>query len=397
MKINVAVFFGGKACEHEISCITAHQVLEALDTSKYNVIPLYIAKNGDFYTGEALFDLANYADLDTLKAQLVKVALYKDANKVYLHELKGGLFKAKDRVIDLAFLAMHGTNGEDGTLQGYLEMLGLPYTSSDVLGSALGQDKAIQKTVLAYNEIPLIPWFSFYVHDFLNDKQEYLAKALAIGYPLIIKPANLGSSIGIEVAHDEKEFILKVAECGNYDFKVVVEKLLTKFKELNCSVMGSVFKAEASPVEEVIKTAEILSFADKYLGSKAQKANKVPHAVKTPTKSGMAATTRKVPADISAEKTMEIQKLSLKAFKLLNAHGCVRVDFMLDESDGQLYLIEINSIPGSLAFYLWQAKGVSFTEECDRLIALARERARKKERMTFSFDTNILSNFRRKS
>ena len=392
MKLNVAVFFGGESCEHEISCISANQAIKALDRDKYNVIPLYINKHMDIYYGEALEDLANYCDLDALCSKLEPVTLVKEMNKVSIVPIKSGLFKKKSLgTIDVAFLVMHGTNGEDGTLQGYMEMLKLPYTSSDVLGSAIGQDKAIMKLVLKAEDVPMTPWFYCLVSDFMEDESHYIKMAEDLGYPVIIKPANLGSSIGIEIAHNSEEFADKMKKAGAYDFKLVVEKMITELKEVNISVMGNMTKAKVSAIEEVLKNNEILSFGDKYEGgSKACKA-------KVPTKGskGMAATSRKVPATLSVEDQKTIEDLALKTFKVLNAYGCVRIDFLIDKKTNAIYVNEINSIPGSLAFYLWQEVGVDFSSECDELINNALKRYHAKEKKTFSFATNILSNFRR--
>ena len=401
MKIKVGVFFGGESCEHEISCITANQVLQAIDKDKYEVIPVYIAKDADMYTGDELFDLANYANLKELTNKLVKISLAKDGNKVYIKPVKEGLFKKKYQTIDVAFLAVHGTNGEDGTLQGYMEMLKLPYTSSNVLGSAIGQDKAMMKIVFEHENIPMVPWFYLYSHDFEENPESYIAKADEMGYPLIIKPANLGSSIGIEIAHSHDEFAEKVKIASEYDTKIVVEHMISNLKEVNCSVMGSISDAKAAPIEEVLKGDEILSFENKYLGNSSSKGAKAKMPAKSATKgtkgsSGMASATRRVPAEIGEEKTKYIQEVAVKVFKVLNAHGCVRIDFMIDKDNDEVYVNEINSIPGSLAFYLWQEAGMSFDKECEYLIENALKRYRQKEKMTFSFDTNILSTFRRK-
>lgn len=395
MKIKVGVFFGGESCEHEISCITANQVLHALDSDKYEVIPVYIAKKRDLYTGDELFDLSNYYSLNELVSKLKKISLVKDGNKVYIKPVKSSLFEKKE-TIDVAFLAVHGTNGEDGTLQGFMEMMKLPYTSCDVLGSAIGQDKAIMKEIFAYEGIPMVDWTYFYYDDYAKNEASYLSRVAEIGYPVIIKPANLGSSIGIEVAHDEEEFKNKVKEVKEYDLKIVVEKLIQNLKEVNCSVMGSLFDAKASPIEEVLKGDEILSFEDKYVGN--AKGSKGAKGAKVPQKGskGMATTKRKVPADLTDEATSYIKNVSLKVFKALNANGCVRIDFMIDRDTDKIYVNEINTIPGSLAFYLWNEEGIDFSKECDILIENALKRYRIKEKMTFSFDTNILSTFRRK-
>ena len=389
MKLTVAVFFGGESCEHEISCITGNQALKAIDVDKYEIIPVYVAKNNDLYSGDALFELKNYYNLDTLCNGLDKVCLYKDNNKTYIKPIKGMLAKAK--TIDVAFLAMHGTGGEDGTLQGMLEMLDIPYTSSNVLGSAIGQDKVIMKQVLESEKIPMVPWFYLFSNDIDENIKEYEKKATKIGYPLIVKPANLGSSIGIEIIHNKKELLSKLKEAANYDDKLVVEKMVTKLKEVNISVMGNIFEAKLSAIEEVMKNDELLSFKDKYESSGGKKggAKKLPSGSK-----GMASTSRKVPAQLKAVQEKKVRETALKAFKSLNANGVVRIDYIIDEADGSVYLNEINSIPGSLAFYLWKEVGVDFKTECNLLIDNALKMYREEKKKIRSFDTNILSNYK---
>ena len=391
MKLNVAVFMGGKSTEHEISCISANQAIEALDKDKYNVIPVYISKNNDLYYGDELLSLKNYADLNDLCSKLKKISLYKDNNKVYLKPIKG-LFK-KAVPIDVAFEVVHGTNVEDGSLAGLLEMLDLPYTGSNVLGSAVGQDKAIMKEIFAYEKIPMVDWFYFFAHDYKEQLPEIKKKAKKIGYPLIIKPANLGSSVGIQIVHNEKELEEKIKEASKYDFKLVVEKMVQHLKEVNISVIGNIFDAKVSAIEEVYKNDELLSFKDKYEGgSKSGKKLKVP--VKTAGSKGMASTTRKIPANITKKQQADIEKYALAAFKALNANGVVRIDFMIDTKTNKVYINEINSIPGSLAFYLWNENGIDFTKECDMLVENALKMYREKDKKTYSFDTNVLKNYR---
>ena len=390
MKINVAVFFGGQSCEHEISCITANQALKALDNEKYEIIPVYVAKNNDLYTGEKLFELKNYYDLDALCGSLEKICLYKDGNRTCIRPLKG-LF-AKPQNIDVAFLAMHGTGGEDGTLQGMLELMDIPYTSSNVLGSAVGQDKIVMKQVLEYEKLPILPWFYVFSKNIGEEIKDIEKKAEAIGYPLIAKPSNLGSSIGIEIIHSKKELLPKLKEAGAYDSRLVIEKMVTGLKEVNISVMGNVYDARLSAIEEVMKNDELLSFRDKYESGGSKKGGakmKIPGSSK-----GMASTSRKIPARLTKKQEKEVRETALKAFRALGANGVVRIDYIIDEDTNKVYLNEINSIPGSLAFYLWKEEGIDFTEECDILIDNALKMYREKKKMIRSFDTNILSNYK---
>lgn len=389
MKLNIAVFFGGQSCEHEISCITANQALKALDSDKYEIIPVYVSKNSDLYTGEKLFELKNYYDLNALCNSLEKVCLYKDNNKVYLKPIKGLFAKAK--TIDVAFLAMHGTGGEDGSLQGMLEMLDLPYTSSNVLGSAVGQDKVIMKEILTYEGIPGVPWFYIFSDSIDENIKEYETKAEKIGYPLIVKPANLGSSIGIEIVHKKEELKAKLKACALYDDKLLVEKMVKNLKEVNISVFGNLREAKLSAIEEVMKNDELLSFKDKYESGGSKKGVKL--SCKSGTK-GMASTSRKVPAKLKKKQEEKVKDYALRAFKVLNASGVVRIDFLIDNDDDKVYVNEINSIPGSLAFYLWSEVGVDFKKECDMLIENALKVYREKKKKTRTFDTNILSNYK---
>ena len=395
MKICVGVFFGGKSTEHEISCISANQALHALDSDKYDVLPIYISKDNEFFIGDELFDLANYSSFIKDPASVLeKVMIYKDGNEVKVRPIKG-MFK-KERKIDVAFPVVHGTNVEDGSLAGFLQMLDLPYTSCDVLGGAVGQDKAVMKDIFKAEGIPMVDYFVVYNADFEENYEEYFAKAKKIGFPLIAKPANLGSSIGIEVIKTEEEFEEKISECLKYDFKVVVEKMIANLKEVNISIIGGDEKAKCSAIEEV--TNGFLDFDKKYQpgsGSKgAKKGVKVP-AAKGASK-GMASTVRKVPAELKEGQKEEIEKIALKVFRALNSFGCVRIDFMIDNDTDKVYCNEINTIPGSLAFYLWKEEGVDFSQECDELINNALNRYARRSRKTYSFDTNILDNYAKK-
>ena len=394
MKLKVGVFFGGKSTEHEISCITANQAINALDKEKYDVLPIYISKKGELYIGEELFDLANYSNIvKNPDSVLTKVCLYKDGATAKVSPIKG-MFR-KQQTIDVAFLAVHGTNVEDGTLAGYIQMLDIPYTSCDVLGGAVGQDKAIMKDIFKAEDIPMVDYFVIYNSDFESNYKDYFAKAKKIKFPLIAKPANLGSSVGIEVIKNESEFKDKINECLKYDFKVVVEKMISDLKEVNISVIGGIDNARVSAIEEV--TNGFLDFDKKYQPNGSKGAKKL--GVKSPkvgASKGMASTVRKVPADISKTQQKTIEETALKAFKALNANGVVRIDFMIDNKTKKVYCNEINTIPGSLAFYLWKEVGVDFTSECDELIKNALNRYAKRQKKTYSFDTNILDNYAKK-
>lgn len=390
MKLNVAVFFGGESVEHEVSIISAHQAMNALDKNKYNVIPVYVAKNRKLYVGEALNDMNNYKNLNTLIDSLTQVSIARIDNAVVIQPVKTSFFGKKDLgTIDVAIPVMHGTNGEDGTIQGFFEMLKVPYAGCDLYGAAVGQDKVLQKHILSDNDLPITNWFWCYENEMDDNKEEILRKVHKLIYPVILKPARTGSSVGIAIAHNDEEYLECFEDARQYDEKVITEKVVKPMVELNCSVLGDGADCRASVIEQVgsVSGDELLSYKDKYQGG-----GKGAKSVSSKS-SGMASTARIVPAPISKEQTEYIQELARKTFKVLGAGGVSRIDFMMDAETKTVYVNEINTIPGSLAFYLWKEEGMSFTQLMDALVDQALERERRRSRMTFSYDTNLLSSY----
>lgn len=388
MKIKVGVMFGGESVEHEISVITASQAMAAIDRNKYDVYPIYISKSRHFYSGNALFDMNNYKNLKQLEKSVPEVFFYRSNNDFIMADFKQKLFKRGVK-LDVILPIMHGTNGEDGSLQGYLETLKVPYGGSDVFASAVGQDKVLMKHILSDFRLPICPWFWLYAHDFMEAREMYVKKANELGYPVIIKPACLGSSVGIYTAENDDEFVRAIKEASQYDRKLVVEKMIRNLKEINASVLGNSTKQRVSVLEEVTKSGEILSYEQKYMGNGSKGASKT-GGMKS---SGMASASRIIPANISPEDTELVKQYACATFKVLGSSGVCRIDFMQDMDTGKIYVNEINSIPGSLAFYLWEKSGVSFPELMDTLIKLAIDRKRDREKMIVSFDSNVLSNF----
>lgn len=380
MKIKLALLFGGKSVEHEISIISALQAAQNLDREKYDVLPIYISKDGVMYYSEKTGDIEAYKDIKKLIAGSRQVSLVRNGNRVELIKHPAKRFeKPFIDYVDIAFPVVHGTNVEDGTVAGYINMLGIPCVGCDVLSSALGMDKYAQKAVFKESGIPVLDCLVFRSDEFDNDEDECMRKVeMGIGYPAIIKPVNLGSSVGIAKADDRKKLIAAMADAFKYADKILIERAITNLTEINCSVVGNSHTAEASVCERPLNSDEILSYEDKYLGgSKSSK--------------GMASTKRIIPADISNEHTVLIQELAVKAFKALGCCGVSRIDFMIDNDSGKVYLNEINTIPGSLSFYLWEPKGVKYSQLLDRIIALALEAHRSKSKITYAFDTNVLS------
>ena len=388
MKLNIAVFFGGESVEHEVSIISAHQAIEALDKNKYNVIPVYVSKERKLYVSDLLKDMSNYKDLKHLISQCTQVSITSEDNRVVIRPVKPSLFGPKELgTIDVAIPVMHGTNGEDGTIQGFFEMLKVPYAGCDLYGAAIGQDKVLQKNVLSDNNLPITNWFWVYGSEMDTHQNEILDKVHRLIYPVIIKPARTGSSVGISIAHNDEEYLACFDEARQYDEKIITEKVVKPMREINCSVVGDSYSCVASVLEEVssVSQDELLSFSDKYLGGSK--------STKSEGSKGMASTARIVPAPLTDEQTRLVQQLAKETFRVLGTSGICRIDFLMDADTKKVYVNEINTIPGSLAFYLWQAAGVSFSELMDKLIELALDRERRRSKMTFSYETNILSNF----
>jgi D-alanine-D-alanine ligase len=383
MKINLAVFFGCRSVEHEVSIISAVQAMASINREKYNIYPVYVTKEGEMVTGEELFTIENFQDIPALLAKCTPVTFLRKDGKVVMAELKKGIFaKNKETAIDVAFPIVHGTNCEDGTMQGMFEFLNLPYVGCDIISSAVGMDKAVFKDVLKRFNLPVLDCITFYAREYAENKETIVEEIIEkIGLPAIVKPVNLGSSVGISKANDKNALIDSIDLAVSFADKILVEKAVTSLREINCSVLGDSDECMASVCEEPFMTDEILSYEDKYTGG----------GKKTGGSKGMASLSRKVPADLSEERTEEIRSLACKIFKALGCCGVVRIDFMIDTATDTVYANEINTIPGSLSFYLWEPAGVPYTELLDRMISLAFRRQRKKEDITFTIDTNILA------
>ena len=380
MKTNMAVFFGCRSVEHEVSVISAVQAMNAIDRKKYEVIPVYVTKEGEMFTSPLLFDIESFkGNLDELVKKCEQVTFIRLKNKTVMRSFASGLFKkCRDTVIDLAFPIVHGTNCEDGTMAGYFEFLNLPYISCDIISAAVGMDKAVFKSVLKSAGLPVLDCMTFRSREFSADKEHFIREiGKKIGYPLIIKPANLGSSVGITKVNSESELESAISLAASFAEKILAEKAIENLREINCSVLGDADSCIASVCEEPFMHDEILSYADKYEGNSKSK--------------GMASLGRKIPADISEELSEKIRGLSVDIMKATGSSGVVRIDYLLDSESGEVFANEINTIPGSLAFYLWEASGIKYTELIDRLCDIAFKRQRNRDNLIFTIKTNILS------
>lgn len=384
MKIKLAVLFGGRSVEHEVSVISALQAMENLNSEKYEIIPVYIGKNGEMFTGEFLRDPDEYKNIPALLKKSIAVNFVLRDGKTVLERKNKKAFASNDITeVEIAFPIVHGTNVEDGVLQGFLKTVGLPFVGCDVLSSAVGMDKYVMKAMLKDGGFPVLDCVRLRRSAYVDrDKCVELVEH-KLDYPVIVKPVNLGSSVGISKANDRDGLYKSLDEAFTYADTVIVERAVVKLREINCSVVGDVDDAEASECEEPFMCDEILSYKDKYMGgSKGSKSGG---------SKGMASLARKVPADLTPEMREKIRTLAVEAFKHLGCSGISRIDFMIDEADGSLYINEFNTIPGSLAFYLWKPVGVEYTKLLDKLISIALKRNRNESEITYSFDSNILS------
>ena len=382
MKTNVAVFFGGRSVEHEISVISALQAINAFDKEKYNIVPVYISKQGRWYTGPQLLDIRNYKDMKGLVEKSEEVFMrpeYGDYN-LYRANAGGGFFSKKNPVVaelHVAIPVLHGSHGEDGMFEGLLETIGIPFAGCDTLSSANGMDKITMKMILRSEDIPVVDYVWFTDKEWISDRDSIIKKIEdKLGYPVIVKPANLGSSVGIGKASDRESLIAKVDDAAKFSQRLIVEDMVEDMMEINCSVLGDCDDHQSSVCEEPISKGDFLSYEEKYGGG---------------AKAGMQASEKRIPADIPEEMSREIQRLAGETFRVLSCHGVSRIDVMVDNKSDRIYVNEINTIPGSLSFYLWEESGISFTQLMDKLVELALRRKRETDRKTFTYDANIFA------
>lgn len=387
MKIKLGVIYGGESVEHEVSVISAVQAMESIDEERFDIIPIYISKERIWYTGAMLRDMDVYKNFDDLKRYAKEVVLTKKGDKYYLQSTKG-MFRKDITDIDIAFPIVHGNNVEDGSIQGYLESTGIPYVGSHVLGAALGQDKVLMKQVFESNDIPVVPYTWFYDYEYEENNKTILDKINKLKYPVVVKPATLGSSVGITYVKSDSDIKDAIKEAIKYDNKIVVEKAVSNLVEVNCSVLGNYKHQDTSALEEVLSDNELLTYADKYIGGSKGKLKGAMNSSK-----GMASTSRIIPARIDKKVEEKIKDISVRAFRALNLSGVCRIDYLIDGKTNDVYINEPNTIPGSLAFYLWEPVGKGYKELLSDMINIAIKDYKEKHKKTYSFDTNILSNF----
>ncbi len=383
MKKQVGVIFGSRSCEREVAIISAVQLMRYADREKYDIIPVYVDEHGTWYTGTPLLDIRSFKPFNPDLKGIRKVFpdLSSGSGALLGISRGSGLFaKEKTEIVarvDVYVIVMHGMNGEDGTLQGMLELANIPYTSTGVTGSAVGMDKIAMKYFFRGAGLPVLPGEWYTRSSFEKDCESIAADVEEkLGYPVFVKPANLGSSIGVSRADDRSSLKDSLELAFEYDRRVLVEKGLDKPIELNCSVLGYDDEVKASPIEMPLNQDDFLDFRDKYLGGGGSK--------------GMASLSRVLPAPIEDDLKDRIQELSMQIFRMMDCKGVVRIDYMFDRKSEEVYITEINTIPGSLAFYLWEEDGLHYSQLIDRMIECAEKAHEDKNRTNYAYTSDIL-------
>jgi D-alanine-D-alanine ligase len=388
-RLRVGVIFGGRSVEHEVSIVTAHQVMAVL-SEIHDVVPIYITREGRWLTSEALDDLDVY-----------KHGRYKEVGESAFIPPSpgfGGVFvpgrgrfgRARTIPLDVVIPAIHGTYGEDGTVQGLLELADIPYVGCNVTASAVGMDKVAMKAVFAAAGLPVVRHRVVETTSLDRDREAVLDEVeRAIGYPAFVKPSRLGSSVGIGGAADRSQLGEALEVAGSYDTRILIETAMEDCIEVNCSVLGGPgFEPRASLCEQPVKLEEFLSFNDKYLRGRKGEASEGAAGTKS---AGMAAADRHIPAPISEALTKEVQNNALRAFKSIDAAGVARIDSFLRPDTGETWVMEINTVPGSFSFYLWEPSGVTFHDLVGHLLDIALASHRQKSELMFTFDSNMLA------
>jgi D-alanine-D-alanine ligase len=377
-KTTVGVIFGGRSVEHDVSVVTGHQIMRAFDSARYEVVPIYIDRDGRWFTGDKLLDLRSFSN-EVISLAGVQPAIISPSvqhHGLILNPLPSGfLAKSQIKRLDVVFPAIHGSHGEDGTLQGLLEMADIPYIGCGVMASAVANDKLMTKIVLRQHDIPVVDAVAFTRAEWIDDPDAIIERITStLAYPLFIKPVTLGSSIGIGRASDEPLLRASIEVAANLDRKIMVEAAVANCVEINCAVMGDDGEMRASVLEQPVSWEQFLTYEEKYLRGGE----------------GMKSAERLIPAPISPELTERIQQMAIKAFRALDGRGIARIDFLVQPETGSVFLNELNTMPGSLAFYLWQETGIQPAALVHQLVELAREAHAEKRRSTYNYQTNLI-------
>ncbi len=379
-KKTVGVIFGSRSVEHDVSIVTAQQVMQALDARKYEVVPIYITRDGRWVSGPGLRDLNTFRSDDISEMMGIKEVILSPstAHRGLIVSPVSGLFgRSQVRPLDVAFPVVHGSHGEDGTLQGLFELADIPYVGTGVLASAVTRDKIMLKTVLAGLGIPVVGYVAFTRQEWVAAADALIARIESeIGFPVFVKPASLGSSIGVARANNAGEARTYINVAANFDRRILVEVAVEGVMEINCAVMGNT-DLRASVLEQPISWQEFLTYEEKYMRSEGA--------------AGMKGAERRIPAPISDDLSGRIREMAVRAFRAVDGRGIARVDFLVREEAGEVFLNEINTMPGSLAFYLWQEEGMTPAQVVDELIRLALEAHAEKRKTVYNYKTGLIA------
>lgn len=379
-KLTVGLFFGGRSTEHEVSVISALQAYENIDKDKYHLVPIYVSKAGEFFTNPKFWHIKNYKDINSLLFSSKQVAFGRKNGQGGL--MVSGLF-GKFIPLDVAFPIFHGSFGEDGCIQGVFEMYQIPYVGFNVLGSAIAMDKFVAKQLFQALGIPTAPFASVIRHYWNADSEQCLKHIKkTLKFPLFVKPGTAGSSIGVGKAKNDDELQFAIEVALTYSESVIVEEAFEDVIEVNCSVLGYEH-LEASVCEQPIPSKDVLSFTDKYMRGGGKEGSKGA--------GGMETLSRIIPASINKELTKKIQETTKMVFSELNGCGVARVDYFVDPKKDLYWINEINTPPGSLAFYLWEKSGLSYKELLDKLIEFGLKRAQNQSKTQYVFESGLLA------
>ncbi|QSX06245.1 D-alanine--D-alanine ligase [Sedimentibacter sp. zth1] len=377
MKKIIGILIGGKSVEHEVSIVTGLQVFDNIDREKYEPVMIYINSDGKWFIGKCLNNINNYKSKSLDDA--IEVIPYGVNQRLVLVEnckKRRSLFSknSKQVVIDIVFPAVHGTNCEDGTLHGFFQMNNIPCAFGNTLSSAIGMDKVIMKKIFKSDGLPIPDFTWFYNNEYIDNAQIVLDNAEKLGYPLIVKPSNLGSSVGINKASNRNELIFAIEVALSYDKKIIIEECIENAREINCAILGYENYLVSSMCEEPLGWKDFLTFEDKYMsGEKNSDIEK-----------------RKIPADIDTKATENIKKYAKQAFKSIDCEGNARIDFLYDGNN--IYINEINTIPGSIAFYMWEYSQIKFSELITKILDIAEICNNDRASKIINYDIDLLNN-----
>lgn len=376
MKLKIGVIFGGKSLEHEMSIITALQAMEHIDADKYEIIPIYITKDLVWYSSGCLRYIDSFNNFNLIEQYAKKVNLINKDGRFILQTT--GLFKRELAELHLVIPMVHGAGTEDGCIQGYLEMIGVPYVSNNLYSSVICQDKVFTKQLLEHNDLPTVKYVWFFDNEYNKNKEVLFKKIDKLDYPLIVKPATLGSSIGIKTVHNKEELDTIIKEVLKYDRKIVIEEKLQDVLEYNISLLKTNDKLYISAIEEIETNLEYREYTDKYKLDNLLNGNII----------------RTTPAKIEEKMSDEIIELSKKTINLLNNTGLSTIDFLYDKKRKKLYLEEINSIPNCFSHHLWEEANISYKELFTIMINDTIKNFNKDNEMITTMDMSILNNLK---